>query len=394
MKRILINTLKKYHWIYTSYYYFFSYIIKLFGFFIRSNKNVFFIVCTGGKVYGDNIRPVYEALLEDIRFKDWNFVWAFRDPENFKLPDSTRTTKCKIDTPQFLYNALKAKCWLTNVSVQRGLNFKNKGTYYINTWHGVPLKHIGLDIKEGTSFKVLGGVEKFDLICTMGTYDAQIAESAFGLDLCDIKVTGYPRNDIMFTEDMRIVRDRVKTYLDIDFSKKIVLYAPTFRDYNKDNFGSFYFELTLSADKFRKVLGDDYILIVRAHGAIESSGVEGYIDATSYPDVEDLLRISDYLITDYSGIMFDYSLLEKPVICFAYDLSKYSENRGLYVNYKDFIPFPICVDEDELYRTIKELDYKQGCEIAREFVKKCGLIGSNASKNVVNAIYDGLKCNA
>lgn len=390
MKAIIINALKKYHWLYSMYYYVASYTLRFLGSFIRASQKEFLIVCYGGQKYGDNMRPVYEALLQDQRFFHWRFVWAFRDTDSTSLPDSDRTIKCKIDTPTFFYHALRAKCWLTNVSVQRGLSFKNKGTLYVNTWHGVPLKHIGLDIKEGSSFKVIGGVEDFDLICTMGKYDYAIAKSAFGVGDKKIEITGYPRNDIMFKENIEKVRERVKRSLNVDFSKKLVLYAPTYRDYNIDKLGSFYFEKTLSTEKFKDVLGEDYTLVVRAHGSIASSDLDGYIDATNYPDVEDLLRVIDILVTDYSGIMFDYSLLEKPTVCYAYDLEKYIEKRGLYIDYNSFIPFPICQTEDELYNIIKKLDYGIGSEKARQFVNKCGLVQRDAAQNVINAIYEHL----
>lgn len=389
MKRFLINTLKKYHWMYAIYYYLFTLLLKLLGLIIKK-KDVMLIVCSGGKKYGDNIRPVYEHLLNDTRFSNWRFVWAFLSPEKFNLPDNERTTICKIDSIAFYYNTLRARCWLTNVSVQRGLDFKRQGVFYINTWHGVPLKLIGLDIKEGGSFRIIDGVEQFDLICTMGTYDVKISKSAFGVDEQKIKVTGYPRNDIMFSESINAVKERLQRILGLDFTKKIILYAPTYRDYCKDKWGNFNFNSRLSIDKFNEVLGQDYLLVVRAHGAIRDSGLYGYIDATTYPDVEDLLRVTDILVTDYSGIMFDYALLEKPIICFPYDLEEYEEKRGLYVDYEKFIPFPICRTEDELYTIINNMNYIESCNISRNFVKTCGLVVKDATKNVVNAIYEGL----
>ena len=390
MKDFFINTLKKYRCLYTIYYYIASSTLRFLGYFVKSSKNEFLIVCYGGKKYGDNVGPVYETLLLDSRFDNWKFVWAFRNPEKVTLPDMSRSSKCKIDSLTFFYHALRAKCWLTNISVQRGLNFMNKGTFYVNTWHGVPLKHIGLDIKDGTAFKTYKGSEDFDLICSMGEYDAKVARTAFGVDVKNIKVTGYPRNDIMFTEDYADVVERLSQKLNIDLSKKTILYAPTYRDYNINKAGAFYFESKLSINDFRKALGNDYQLIVRAHGLICSSKLDGYIDASTYPNVEDLLRITDILITDYSGIMFDYSLLGKPTVCYAYDLEKYKTNRGFYVDYEKFIPFPICFTEKELYSTIKSLKYNESCDLARKFVNQCGLIDKGASLNVVNAIYEGL----
>lgn len=389
-KNNLIGTLKKYRVLYYIYYYCCSALLQFLSLFISSSKNRILFVCRGGKQYNDNIPPVYEELLKDVRFSKWEFVWALRDPKSPDLSSKDRTKVCKIDTPLFYWNALKSRCWVTNVSVQRGLNFKNKNTYYINTWHGVPLKYIGLDNNKGVSF-TLASRENFDLLCSMGEYDAKVYETAFEADPKIIKVTGYPRNDALFTSNIEEVKRRVLTYYNIDFSKKIVLYAPTFRDYNKSKLGMFSLDLKLSADLFQQELGDNYVLLVRAHGAIlNTNNVIGCIDASKYPSVEDLLLITDILVTDYSGIMFDYSLLERPIICLPYDLEEYTEKRGLYINYEEYLPFDICHTEMELYNTIKHLDYEKACEKSKLLKSKAGLIGLGATKNVVNELYKGL----
>ena len=391
IKNILIGTLKKYRVLYYVYYYCCSTVLSILGLFIRSSKNRILFVCRGGKQYNDNIPPIYEELLKDERFSKWDFIWALRDTKKPDLSHKVRTKVCKIDSLSFYWNALKSRCWVTNVSVQRGLNFKNKDTFYINTWHGVPLKYIGLDNNKGVSFS-LPEHEKCDLFCSMGEYDAKIYETAFGADPSIIKVTGYPRNDVLFTSDLEEVKQRVSSYYNIDFTKKIVLYAPTFRDYNKSRLGMFSLDLKLSADLFQKELGDNYVLLVRAHGAIlNTNNVVGCIDASKYPSVEDLLMITDILVTDYSGIMFDFSLLGKPIICLPYDLNEYIEKRGLYINYEEYLPLDICYTESELYTTIKTLDYEKACEKSKLLKEKAGLKGFGATRNVVDELYNGLK---
>ena len=121
MKRYLINLLKGHKWIYTIYYYVYNSILQILGLFIKSEDNEILIVCTGGRYFNDNIKAIYDELIEDKRFDDWHIVLAFREPRKYQTLLSDRTDLCKIDTPSFFWHALRAKCWLTNVSVQRGL---------------------------------------------------------------------------------------------------------------------------------------------------------------------------------------------------------------------------------------------------------------------------------
>ncbi len=388
MKAFLISLLKKFYFLYALYYYTFSYILQLLGLIIKANKKEILFVCYGGRKYGDNVKPIYDFMLKDDRFKDWSFVWAFRKPQEYNIIDNKRTKCCKIDSVKYYIHALRSKCWITNVTVQRGLNFKNKGTFYVNTWHGVPLKRIGLDIPKGAAFRVLNGKEDFDLLCAMGDYDANVYKSAFGVDETKIAVTGYPRNDVLNENNIKAAKERLSKYYDIDYSKKIILYAPTYRDYNKEKDGAFSFDYRLSTSKFLNKLGNNYQLLVRAHGAIEKkdSNTE-CLEVTTYPCVEDLLLITDILVTDYSGIMFDFANLNRTIICFAYDLEKYQSTRGMYVDLNEFIPFKLCYNEDDLYSYITNIDYNKSKQEIIELISKCGLICKNAAQNVVNEIY-------
>ncbi len=395
MKVLLINLLKKYRWIYRFYYYFFNSILQLLGLLIKADSNIILFVCSGGKRYSDNVPPVYELILNDHRFDEWKIIWALRDVKSVPFHDKKRTVVVKIDSLKYYFYALKAKCWITNVSVQRGLNFKNKGTIYVNTWHGVPIKHIGLDNDAGFAFTLLEGSEEFDLLCAMGSYDKPIMMKAFALSDAQVKITGYPRNDIMFSSSIEDCKKRVSEYLEISYEKKIILYAPTFRDYKKDLKGAYTFDFNVTKQLFDFVNATGYQLLVRAHPALLFTNASdlGIIDASKYPNVEDLLMVSDILITDYSGIMFDFALLEKPILCYPYDLEEYEEKRGLYFEYESFMPFQILYNQKDLCEAINNLDYNAECHLTKMFKEKCGLIGEGASQNVVNEIWKLLEQN-
>ena len=110
------------------------------------------------------------------------------------------------------------------------------------------------------------------------------------------------------------------------------------------------------------------------------------MDVTDYPDIEDLLVACDVLISDFSGAIFDYSLLGKPIVCFLYDINTYKKKRGFYVDIETFLPFIKCYSERQLYKEIKNMSYEKECKVSRDFVKKCGLIRDGATGHAVDKI--------
>ena len=254
----------------------------------------------------------------------------------------------------------------------------------------MPIKLVQQDAKDGDTFKP--PIEDFDLICAGCEYDYRILPSAFRVNSNRVKITGYPRNDIMLSSSKSDAISRVIRKHQFESEKKIILYAPTYRDYEKDMDDAFVFNSHISFNLFRKMLGDEYIMLVRAHGAIESNNIHDFVDVSSYPDVEDLLMMADILITDYSGILFDFSLLDKPIILFPYDLKTYEEKRGLYVNLETYFPFYKAYSEEDLYRIILNMDYEKECKKTEEFRKNVGLLKEPACKNVVNEIDKAVNC--
>ena len=393
LKKKMIRLVKHNKLVYKCYYIIVSTFLSLLGLLIKSKAREIVFLCYGGRSYGDNLKPIYERMLKDPRFKKWSFVWGFRDPGIIVLPDKERTKVCKVDSIKFYFHALRAKCWITNTTMQRGLNFRNKGTLYVNTWHGIPLKLIGDDVKSDSAFRA--SPEKYDLLLAAGTFDAKIVGAALHVNPDRVKITGFPRND-RFNMDHEKIRNEVFNFYNLDKKKKVILYAPTYRDYCKKDNGEFTFDVKLSSKEFYNRLGDDYQMLIRAHGAIEdsSSSATGFVDVTGYPYIEDLMIASDVLVSDYSSAIFDYTLLEKPIICFIYDINRYKVDRGFYVDVEEFLPFKKCYTELELYETIKELDFDKESFLSRELREKCGIVSGNASENAVDEIYKLLRHNS
>ena len=353
----------------------------------KKQDNKILFVCNGGRKYGDNIAPIYQFLLNDINFKDWKFVWAFTNPIEHQFQDKERTVLCKIDSIQFFIQALTSKCWITNISVQRGLSFKKKNIIYINTWHGVPIKLLGLDDTKGYSFRNKNP-EVFDLMIAASKYDLPIMKRAFHVKNNNVKLTGYPRNDILFTCDQNKIKMNTRKELGVSGETKVVLYAPTYRDFNSTKNGDIKFELPINIIRFTKCCSSDYSLWVRMHELTDIVQYESskVVDVTKYESNYQLLITADVLVSDYSGIIFEYALLEKPIIIFAFDLDEYMEKRGLYVDVEKDFPFHVSKTEDDLYEYLMNMDYDEECKKTREFKKKYGLIEGNATSRVAKEI--------
>ena len=173
---------------------------------------------------------------------------------------------------------------------------------------------------------------------------------------------GYPRNDILIRDNNKEEINKYKKLLGLPLDKKIILYAPTWRDNEYLGEGKYKFASKLDFDLAREQLSDDYIFIVKYHylvsDKIDWRPYKGFVytfDETK--DIAWLYLVSDMLITDYSSVMFDYSLLKRPMFFFAYDLEDYRENlRGFYFDFAKEAPGPISKDTKQLIEDIKEYD--------------------------------------
>jgi len=217
---------------------------------------------------------------------------------------------------------------------------------------------------------------------------------AFQIDKSKIRSLGLPRADYYFeNHDVDELKKNFYKRYNLDSNKKIILYAPTFRENEKFNNVFNYLDLA----KFNERLSDDYTLILRLHPKINkfySSDIkiEGdYIDCSDYKNEQELMLLADILITDYSSIMIEFGLLNKPIVFFAYDLDNYLSNeRGFYLNYKNDLPGPIVHTTEELIECIEK-----GVDTSNldSFLKtQFDEIDGNSSKRVVDfALKEGEK---
>ena len=370
------------------------------------NKLVVFEAFNGRK-YCDSPKNIYLCMLNDPKYKDYKFVWAFLHPEKFEYLEKNKNTKVvKYHSEEYKKTYASAKYWFTPSRLPDYIVPK-KDQMYIQCWHGTPLKRLGYDIKvEGKNalhtVKEWSHLYEYDAsryayMVSPSKFVSDVYRSAFNLknvgkENCIIE-KGYPRNDSLFTFDDKYV-SKLKRELNIPKDKKIILYAPTWRDDQYKSGTGYSYNLALDFDKFKNKFGNDYIILFRTHyliaEIIDLSKYDGFIyNVSDYSDINDLYILADIIITDYSSVFFDYANLKRPMLFYMYDLEDYKNNARDFYFDLDELPGPIVEREKDLYNEIKNIDkywdkYKEKYE---KFNKKFNYLDdAHASKRVLDEI--------
>ena len=346
--------------------------------------------------------------MNDEKYNDYQFIWAFKNVKKHKkIAKNPRTKIVKYDSKKYYKYYAEAKYWITNSRLPESIKKKN-GQVYVQCWHGTPLKKLGYDIENRYTYR-LGSTRKirkqykndakrYTYMLSPSKFASEKFTSAFNLKKLHknniIIEEGYPRNDFLSNYNEEDVK-RIKEKLNIPLDKKIILYAPTWRD-NQHQLGKGYvLDLKLDLNNLKKEFGNEYVVLMRLHYLIANnlnlSGLEDFAyDVSKYDDVNDLYIISNILITDYSSVFFDFANLKRPIIFYMYDIQEYKSSlRDFYIDLKE-LPGPIVENEDGLIRAIKEI--KQNNQKYKNKYKKFNdkynyLDDGNASKRVVNKIF-------
>lgn len=349
-----------------------------------------------GKQYGDSPKNIYEEILNQQL--DYKKVWVYNKNHRFK---DNHTKKIKRLSPQYYYYLLKAGYWVNNQNFPSYLK-KRPETTYLQTWHGTPLKKMLNDIEEvhGRSDdyieRVSNAVKNWDYLISPSRYATNAFRSAFRYN-GEILETGYPRNDLFYKGNNLEVIEKVKNNLKLFEGKKVILYAPTFRDDQTSNNSKFLFDVNMDLHKMKEQLGGEYIVLLRMHVVISNKleideSLEDFVkNASSYPDIQELLLLADILITDYSSVMFDFANTGKPMLFYTYDLDNYRDNiRGFYMNFESEAPGPLVFNTNELIENINNIKHVKLAyqEKYNLFQKRfCLLEDGMASQRVVSKLF-------
>lgn len=315
------------------------------------------ILFVNGSGWGFGGNPKYIAL--DLLEADegLDLVWASKNMET-RLPQRMRLVE--YGSYEHYYELGTAGIWIDNQH-KSFFTRKRNGQIYIQTWHGGgPLKKIEFDV-EGLPGSYLDlcemNSEMQDIMISPSKFNSMLYRRAFHYH-GEILECGYPRNDIFWKTNA--CRQKIETHCHIRQGEGIVLFAPTFREAELKGVETL--DLGKMRSAFVQRFGKEYKVLVRCHPSDKESvqkykGCGEWVNVTDYDDPQELLAAADILVTDYSSIMWDFSLQKKPVFLFHPDLHLYEEERGYYLPFGE-MPYVEAFSNEEICKKIIEFDYE------------------------------------
>lgn len=356
-------------------------------------KNRILLWSIHGTQYSCNPKYIAEYIINNN--KDLECIFALNNVENVDVLDGIR--KVKYKSILFYYYFCTAKVIITNTRI--GFMFtKRKKQIYINTWHGVfGLKSIEKDVEESLPTLYIkfakNDSKNLDLLISGSKMLTDIYKRSYWYD-GEIFECASARNDIFYKELDKSIIDKVYKFCGLDSTKKIILYAPTYRNDLKYNFFDFDFDKIIKT--FEKKYKNNYVLLIRLHPNMKGiykvpNFGSNVIDVTDYQDMQDLLLVSDVLITDYSSSMFDFSLNFKQVQLYMPDVNsfKVKENKTLLCDPLNDLPYSVALNEEQLINNINNFDKIKYKNELKKFWKKIGSFeDGHGTENIVKRMVE------
>ena len=326
-------------------------------------RDAVFFVSWKGKQCADNPLGIAEELRR--RGDDREHLWAITD---WSVPVPEGGTGVLRGTQEYYEALARSKYLISNDDMQPPFR-KRDGQVYLQTWHGTPLKRIGFDIDNpqfisGTAYfdHLARDVAQWDLLLSPNPFSTPIMRRAFRYDgeICEY---GYPRNDLLSQAGSAELAARVRDRLGLPRGKRVVLYAPTWRDNQVYANGRRYrFDMRLDLEQAWRALGEDHVFLIRGHHHMADDVPAGMrsgfaVNVTAYPDITELYLVSDVLVTDYSSAMFDFAVTGRPMLFFTYDLAEYRDSlRGFYFDFEAEAPGPLMASSAEVIEAVRGVD--------------------------------------
>lgn len=361
----------------------------------KINEKQILIDSFRGDFYSDSPKYLYEYLYKHYD-DEYDFIWVMNH-KNVKIPGNPKTVK-KYSLEYFKQAAI-SKYWLTNTR-QPALLSKRPDQVLISTWHGTPLKKLGFDMgniyldNPKSKFNYKKDSSEWDYLISPNRFTTEKLRSSFAYE-GEVLEYGYPRNDILYDHDDELI-EKIKYILNLPKDRKIILYAPTWRDDESYDVGKVKFDLKLDLNQLMNSLSDEYVVLVRTHYFISNnldlSEFKGFVfDVSKYEDIAELYLISDILITDYSSVFFDFANLRRPILFYTYDLDKYSKMlRGFYLDIFSEVPGPLLFTTEDVIdaiRSIERINDEYQDKYDEFYERFCSIDDGNASKRIVEKIW-------
>lgn len=371
--------------------------------FILVDEKLVIFISFHGRGYSDNPRAIFEQMKKDSRFDGCRFIWFIKNHKKKNIHIDGAEVKEYFSIPYFYYMS-KAKYWIINCKMPTYI-CKKDDQIYLQTWHGTPLKRLAhdIDVSEDTTFYRSQvtyeqmcqsydiDVARYNYMISPNAFCTEIFPHAFGINQDKLVETGYPRNDKIVNATSQDIL-QIKKRFGIPEHKKVILYAPTWRD-NSYVATGYTFELKADFHIWKEILQGDYIVLFKPHYLIinqyekDDSLKDFLYSIPADVDINDLYVISDLLITDYSSVFFDYAILKRPIYFYMYDIEEYAKDlRGFYLDIYKELPGKIYTEEKNMLEAIRNGVYD--ASLMKEFNQRFNnLDDGKASLRVVDLLY-------
>jgi CDP-glycerol glycerophosphotransferase len=335
--------------------------------------------------YSCNPRAIYEKARELV--PDCRGVWVVRRNAVDTIPPGVDYVVAR--SPEYFDVIARAKYLINNVNFPNHL-VKREGSVHVQTHHGTPLKHMGLDLRNaesqgrGMDFdKLLERIARWDYSISSNRHSTEVWERVYPGTYETLEI-GYPRNDVLANATPATVT-AARAALGVEPGKTAVLYAPTHREYEEG------YVPRLDLARLADALGPDHVLLARLHYFYDSDplvrelhGAGRLLDVASHPSVEELCLAADVLLTDYSSIMFDYAVLDRPIVIHAPDWDEYRARRGVYFDLLAEPPGTVARTQEEVAAALAAPGDGARAAFRERF---CALDDGHAAERLVRRVW-------
>lgn len=355
----------------------------LFIFPVKKNRVLFYSF--SGKQYSDSPKYISDKLAKE---KDFDIIWAINNPEKIK-----GVRAIKYGSLKHAFYSATSEFIITNTGPWKAIP-KRKGQHIINTWHGGgAYKKTGIDNPYKNKYEILFnknlGQKGVDLFLSSSDFFTKYAIRGAFAYKGEVLSCGLPRNDVVLDESKKeTITTKVKQFYGIDKNSKIVLYAPTWRNYSMASYEELNVDNLLFSLKNK--FESNWVFISRGHSLSKKVCIESsnqIIDATNYSDMQELLIASDMLISDYSSCIWDFSLMNKPCILYVPDLDMYDKKFAFYTPIERW-GFYMCKSNVELNNIIKNMNMQ---EVIQKILENHEYFGVAETGKATERVIDCLK---
>ena len=354
---------------------------------------------------------IFKYLIDNPQYQNYRHYWTVRadliDEIKAMMPTDMLDKMVLVVkySKEYFDILLTAKYLIVNGSCLQAPFKKKTGQISVNTWHGVPIKHMAFDTPASGIPRFRNVLRQFmalDYLISPNAHTTDVMTNAYKLhDLFqgEILEYGYPRMDVIVQDEKNIDKQQaLGNNIELDNQLPTLIYMPTWRGGNTKRAADDVEEVVLEAANLITRLSHDYNVLIKVHPFLyehvkNDSRLQGAL-ISDFRDPNEVLSAADVLVSDYSSVFFDFLPTKKPIVYYMKDREDYENNRGLYIS-PDVLPGPVATDFDELVERLKHLattDLVDDSDVRAQFTSDYSTYDDGlATQRVVERIFDGVK---